>query len=187
MPDPVIDVEVLIEDRTWRRVPGIKALAVRAATSALTYGLPPRQRAAVCVALIDDKAIAQLNHDFRGLLKPTDVLSFPQLPGKVRAIAARLAKWRPRRDAVALGDIVIAYGACAKGAREEKIPLADHVAHLVVHGALHLIGHDHAVESETKRMRKIETAVLAEIDVADPWAASLRDKPKRKSTKGSRR
>jgi probable rRNA maturation factor len=187
MPDPIINVEVLVEDRAWRSVPGIKALAVRAATSALTYGLPPRQRAAVCVALIDDEAIARLNHDFRGLPKPTDVLSFPQLPGKVRAVAARLAKWQPRREAVSLGDIVIAYGACVKGAREEKIPLTDHLAHLVAHGALHLLGHDHSVESETKRMRKIETAVLAEIDVADPWAATLRDKSKRKSTKGSRR
>lgn len=185
MPEPAIDVEVLVEDRSWRRMPGIKALAARAARSALKAGLPPSQRVVVCVALIDDKAIARLNHDFRGLPKPTDVLSFPQLPGGVRSIAMRLAKWRPRREVVALGDIVVAYGACAKGAREEKIPLTDHLAHLVAHGALHLLGHDHAAPGETRRMRKLETAALAEIDVGDPWAAPVRDKARRKSTKGA--
>jgi probable rRNA maturation factor len=187
MPEPTIEVEVLVENRAWRRLPGLKALAARAATLALTSGLPPRQRASVCVALIDDKAIARLNHDFRGMPKPTDVLSFPQLPGGARTIAARLAKWRPRSDAVALGDVVVAYGACVKGAREEKISLADHLAHLVAHGALHLLGHDHAAAAETKRMRKLETAALAEIGIDDPWAESKPKKAKRKSTKSRRR
>jgi probable rRNA maturation factor len=182
MPDPTIDVEVLIEDRAWRRLPGLKTIAARAAASALALGLPSRQRAAVCVALVSDKAITRLNHDFRGLPKPTDVLSFPQLPGGIRAIAARLAKWYPRREAVALGDIVVAYGACNRGAREEKIPIADHLAHLVAHGALHLLGHDHAAQAETKRMRKLETAALTAIGIDDPW-----NKTARKSTKGSRR
>lgn len=183
MPEPRVDVEVLIEDRAWRRLPGIKRLAADAASSALSMSLPSRRRASVCVALIDDAAIARLNHDFRGLPRPTDVLAFPQLPGGVRSIATRLANWRPPRESVALGDVVVAYGACAKGAREEKISLKDHLAHLVVHGTLHLLGHDHAAPTETKRMRRLESAALEGIDVVDPYRRANAAARKRGSTK----
>lgn len=183
MPEPAIEVEVLIEDPKWRGVPQIKSLAVRAATAVLSAGIPAGLRVSACVALIDDRAIARLNHDFRGMPKPTDVLAFPQLPGNLRAIAACLKASRGKRARIALGDVVVAFATSAKGAREAKLTLADHAAHLIAHGTLHLLGHDHAEPTETKRMRVLERAALAELDIADPYRAptvAVRSKPKPK-------
>ena len=191
MPEPAIEVEVLIEDPKWRAVPRIKNLAVRAATAALAAGIPAGLRVSACVALIDDRAIARLNHDFRGLPKPTDVLAFPQLPGNLRAIAARLKASHGKRARIALGDVVVAFATSAKGAREAKLTLADHTAHLVAHGALHLLGHDHAAPTETKRMRGLECETLAALDIADPYRlprVAARPKTKLKpKTKRARR
>lgn len=167
-----VDVEVLIEDRAWRSVPRVKGLAARAAEAALAAGMPDGVRATACVALIDDGAIARLNHDFRGQPKPTDVLAFPQLPGGTRSIAARLRKHAGVREPVALGDIVVALGTCTRGAREARIALTHHVAHLVAHGALHLLGHDHGEASETARMRALERKALAVLGIADPYRAA---------------
>jgi probable rRNA maturation factor len=129
-------------------------------------------RATACVALIDDKAIARLNHDFRGEPKTTDVLAFPQMPGGVRGIAQRLRRHVGARAPVALGDIVVAFGACRQGARESHVSLPHHVAHLVTHGALHLLGHDHAETGETARMRALERKALAELGIDDPYRGS---------------
>jgi probable rRNA maturation factor len=167
-----IEVEVLVESTAWRAVPKVKSLAARAAAAALAAALPDRVRATACVALIEDKAIARLNHDFRGEPKATDVLAFPQLPGGVRGIAQRLRKYVGARAPVALGDIVVAFGACRQGALEAHVSLPHHVAHLVTHGALHLLGHDHAAAGETARMRSLERKALAELGIDDPYRAS---------------
>lgn len=174
MSKPVIDVEVLIEDASWRVVPRVKSLAARAAAAALGAAMPENVGATACVALIDDKAIARLNHDFRGEPKATDVLAFPQLPGGVRSISARLRKEGNARGPIALGDVVVAFDACKRGAREARIGLAQHVAHLVTHGTLHLLGHDHAEAGETARMRALERKALAELGIADPYRAAAR-------------
>lgn len=171
MSEPAIEVEVLIENPAWRAVPRIKSLAIRAATAALSGLIPAGLRVGVCVALVNDRAIARLNHDFRGLAKPTDVLAFPQLPGNLRGIAARLRASRDKRERIALGDVVVAFATSAKGARAAKLSPADHVAHLVVHGTLHLLGHDHGAPAETKRMRVLECAALTELGIADPYRA----------------
>jgi probable rRNA maturation factor len=172
MPKPAIEIEVLVENAAWRAVPRVKSLAARAAAAALATALPDRVRATACVALIEDKDIARLNHDFRGEPKATDVLAFPQLPGGLRSIAQRLRKHAGAREPVALGDIVVAFGACKAGAREARLPLADHVAHLVTHGALHLLGHDHAAAGETARMRALERNALAELGIDDPYRSA---------------
>ena len=170
MSELLVDVDVLIEDPAWRSVPRIKALTARAVAAALAAAKPAHRRLAVCVALVDDRAIARLNHDFRGLAKATDVLAFPQLPGKLRAIATRLEAASRSRAPLGLGDVVVASRTAAEGARAARVSLAHHVAHLIVHGTLHLLGHDHATLAETRRMRPLETAALASIGIADPWA-----------------
>lgn len=160
-------IDVLVESAAWRKMPRVKALVARAARAALAVGLPRRTRARACVALVTDSAIARLNNAFLGKDGPTDVLAFPQLPGDARRIKAAL---RVRRSAaVALGDVAVARTACARGARESRKPFADHVAHLVVHGTLHLLGHDHARPAETARMRRLERSALARIGIADPY------------------
>jgi len=172
MPEPAIDIEVMIDDPSWRSVPRVKSLVARAAAAALAAAMPARVRAGACVALVGDKAIARLNHDFRGEPEPTDVLAFPQLPGGTRSIAAQLRHRLGARERIGLGDIVVAFGVSTRGARESKLTLAHHVAHLVAHGALHLVGHDHAAAAETARMRALERRALAELGIADPYRAT---------------
>jgi probable rRNA maturation factor len=168
MPDPTREIDVIIEDDAWRGVPRVRSVVTRAAAAALDMALPAKRRVAACVALVDDRAIAELNRDFRGVAGPTDVLAFPQIDGGVRRIASALGHGRGR-DAVALGDVIVAYGACKRGASEAGVPLARHVAHLVAHGVLHLLGHDHAGTMDTARMRKLERAALERLGIPDPY------------------
>jgi probable rRNA maturation factor len=170
MPDAARTIEVIIDDDAWRRLPRVRSLVARAAQAAFDVALPATRRVVACVALVRDRAIAELNIDFRGVRGPTDVLAFPQIDGGVRRIASTLDRL-PSRDATPLGDVIVAYGACRRGARDAGVPLDRHVAHLVVHGALHLLGHDHAGIRDTARMRKLERDALGRLAIPDPYAA----------------
>ena len=100
-----------------------------------------------------------LNARFRDRDRPTNVLSFPaaamSLPG----------------EAPPLGDIVLAFGVCAAEAAAQGKTLADHLAHLTVHGVLHLLGRDHEDEAEAEAMEAEERSILATLGVADPYRA----------------
>ena len=99
-----------------------------------------------------------LNHRYRGKDYATNVLSFRiELP---RGVASPL-----------LGDIVICAPVVAREARDQRKPLRDHCAHLTVHGALHLLGHDHDNARDAARMEALETRVLAGLGIADPYCA----------------
>jgi len=95
--------------------------------------------------------LRSLNAGFRGRDKATNVLSFPS--GQTNY----------------LGDIAIAYGVAAKEARDQGKSLADHCLHLVVHGVLHLLGYDHERQKDARVMETLETAILANFGIADPY------------------
>jgi len=103
----------------------------------------------------------RLNARYRGKDRPTNVLSFPPPPLPAR----RSAALRPRP----LGDLVICAPVVRSEARAQKKPLKAHWAHLVVHGALHLIGYDHEREAEAKRMERREIAALRRLGFANPY------------------
>ncbi|WGJ14617.1 rRNA maturation RNase YbeY [Methylocapsa sp. D3K7] len=115
--------------------------------------------AEISVVLCGDAFIRELNRKWRGRDEPTNVLSFPA--------AGDLA------SAPLLGDIIIAFETTAREAAEAGKPLRDHLAHLVVHGFLHLIGHDHAETAEAVAMETLERAILAKLGIADPYGAAL--------------
>jgi len=98
-----------------------------------------------------------LNRDWRGIDKPTNVLSFP----------AQAAK--PDVTQPLLGDIVIAYEALARECAAEHKPLLHHLAHLAVHGFLHLLGYDHQTDSQARTMEGLERDILARLQIADPY------------------
>jgi probable rRNA maturation factor len=129
--------------------------------SAALSGVVLRRDAEVSVQLVDDAQIRALNARWRGLDKPTNVLSFPAAP------VARLAV------APLLGDIVVAFETVQREADELRISLSDHFIHLVVHGFLHLVGFDHQDGGEADRMEALETSVLAGMAIADPYAADF--------------
>jgi probable rRNA maturation factor len=104
----------------------------------------------------------RLNSRFRGKDKPTNVLSFPAAP----------IPSAPSREARPLGDLVICPQVLRTEAREQHKTLRAHWAHLVVHGALHLIGYDHERETEASRMERREIRVLRRLGFANPYRSS---------------
>lgn len=154
------DIDILVEAEGWKRLGTLEAIVRRATEAALVAG--NRRDASVSLLLTDDAAIRRLNKEFRGLDKPTNVLSFP---------AASL----PGDPEPSLGDIALACETCTREAEAEGKTLVDHLSHLVVHGVLHLLGHDHEDAAEAEAMEAMETRVLAAIGIADPYAAGTAD------------
>ena len=113
--------------------------------------------AEVSVVLTDDAEQRELNHQWRGFDKSTNVLSFPQIEpfGPVSGI---------------VGDIILARETLEREAAEHGISVEDHFTHLVVHGFLHLLGYDHVKDDEALVMEGLETQILASLGVADPYA-----------------
>ena len=107
---------------------------------------------------------------WRGKDKPTNVLSFPMVePDRSDALASA------EGGEALLGDIVLAHGICAGEAEAKGIAIADHAAHLVVHGMLHLLGYDHEQgDEEAEAMERVEQEALASIGIADPYVSEVR-------------
>ncbi|MBD0272158.1 MAG: rRNA maturation RNase YbeY [Acetobacteraceae bacterium] len=144
-----LEVEVLLQDAGWRRLlPRAEALARRAARAALR---DTGASGTLTVLLTDDRALRRLNGEHRGKDKPTNVLSFP---GGVTGH---------------LGDIALALGTVRREAEAAgKRPTA-HFAHLVAHGALHLLGHDHLSAGEARRMERAEARAMRRLRLPNPW------------------
>jgi probable rRNA maturation factor len=142
----------------------------RTATATAWTHLPDGARpyapdgAEVSVVLSDDATVQALNRDYRGHDRPTNVLSFANLEDVH-------APRRPEGEPVLLGDVVLARETLLAEARDQgKVP-ADHLAHLCVHGVLHLLGYDHLADDEAAAMEDLERRVLAALEIGDPYAA----------------
>jgi len=156
-----ITIDVIERAPAWRRaLPKAPALCRVAARAALARAAGKLGAAELAIVLADDALVAALNRDYRGISKPTNVLSFASAAPAPRGTSLRL-----------LGDVVLAYGTIAREARAQGKTLADHLAHLVVHGVLHLLGFDHERAGEARRMEALEVAILDELGVADPYRA----------------
>jgi probable rRNA maturation factor len=140
----------MIEEPRWRAARGLGPRLKRAAELALKRGGNPK--GTLTILLANDKRLRAFNVSFRRKDKPTNVLSFPVRHGDY------------------LGDVAIAYGVAAKEARARKIKLADHATHLTVHGVLHLLGFDHETSRAARVMEPLETRILAELGIEDPYA-----------------
>jgi probable rRNA maturation factor len=156
-----IALAVLVEAPGWRRrLPDVARTVRAAARAALAAGAGPT-RAELSVVLSDDARVHDLNRTYRRKDKPTNVLSFPA--------------GATRPDGVALlGDVVLAFETCAAEAKAQGKTLRAHLVHLVVHGVLHLLGHDHVRAREAERMEALERTVLARLGIADPYAVRRR-------------
>jgi probable rRNA maturation factor len=139
----------------------VKAWAPRARDIATWAGTAIGRRAAggeLGIRVVGSAESRRLNARYRGKDKPTNVLSFP--PAPLPDLAA---------DSRPLGDLVICAQVVRSEAREQRKPLEAHWAHLVVHGALHLVGYDHEREAEAKRMERREITVLRRLGFANPY------------------
>jgi len=150
MAAPVIDVQV--QSPLWDAAPAA-AQTVRAAIETAAALVPTEGE--ISVLLTDDAGVRDLNRAWRGLDQPTNVLSFPAA----------------KAGGALLGDIAIAYETLAGEAADDSKPFLHHLAHLAVHGFLHLLGYDHQTDSQADAMEGLERAALARLDIADPYRA----------------
>jgi probable rRNA maturation factor len=160
---PELELDIAIEE-PWPAGEW-DALAERAARAAATVAPElANPRLSAGVRFTSDAEIHALNREWRQRDKPTNVLSFPMLERE--ALLALAADGPPEL----LGDVALAHETCAREAGEKAIPLDHHAAHLIVHGLLHLAGHDHEIsEAEAEAMEALETKALAICGIADPY------------------
>lgn len=146
-------VDVLVQSELWAAQPKLKLLLRRAINAAAA--VLSTSDAELAIVLTDDSAIRLLNRQWRGIDAPTNVLSFPAgSPGT----APRL-----------LGDVVLARETIAREADREHKPFAHHLAHLAVHGFLHLHGYDHERDTDAEVMERLERNILRRLAIPDPY------------------
>jgi len=154
--------EVLVVAECWQTEPGAEAVIHRAVAAAADMVDAGIGEAELAVMLTDDAGIRTLNSNWRGIDKPTNVLSFPALPPTGPA--------GPDDAPRMLGDIAIAYETTRKEADDEQKPFDHHLSHLAVHGFLHLIGYDHDTDGDAETMETLEQEILAQLGIPDPYA-----------------
>mgnify|MGYP000901836508 CR=1 FL=1 len=136
----------------------VKGLMTPLVMKAVRFAWLGEGKARVNLALVDLQTSQTLNHEWRGKDKPTNILSFPfELP----------EGWEDRQQL--LGDLVVCVPVVQQEADQQGKVLAEHMAHLLVHGLLHLQGYDHEMEAEAEQMEALETAILAQLGIHDPY------------------
>jgi probable rRNA maturation factor len=158
--------EVLVVADCWQTEPDAEAVIHRAINAAAEIAEADVGEAEIAVMLTDDSGIRTLNSNWRGIDKPTNVLSFPAL----QPTGAGAPSDAPRM----LGDIAIAYETTRKEADDEQKPFDHHLSHLAVHGFLHLIGYDHEKDADAEAMESLEQEILAQLGIPDPYAGRER-------------
>lgn len=154
-----IAIDLVVEAGDWPDESALAALLARAVEASFaTAGLDAVEGSELSVVFTDDAHVRGLNAGYRGKDKATNVLSFPGAPAKAG------------RFGPLLGDIVVAKETVASEAADEGLAFDDHLTHLIVHGLLHLFGHDHMEDEEAERMEALETRILERLGIADPYA-----------------
>ena len=167
------NTEISIRCQAWlTEIPEVEVLVRRCCEAALRRArggdINTIGSAEVSIVLADDRFARRLNRDRRGIDRPTNVLSFPILTSDQLK--------RPESGAVCngdgvpliLGDVVVAFDISSREAREQGRSLGDHLSHLIVHGVLHLLGHDHGADGEARRMEGLESDILSGLGIPDP-------------------
>jgi probable rRNA maturation factor len=155
---PPVDIDIAVEAGGWPDEASLTLLVDRAVDAAFAEtGVTGHSE--LSIVFSDDAHVQTLNAGWRGKDKPTNVLSFPAFP---------YVRGNPLPPM--LGDIVLAAETVSGEAALEDKPVENHITHLVIHGLLHLLGHDHETDAEAEEMEAIERAALARLAIPDPYA-----------------
>lgn len=158
-----LEIDVAAPCAAWAEaLPEAETVGRGAALAAFAAAGDVAGPAEASLVLADDAMVRDLNRDYRGQDKPTNVLSFANLDGEPSAAVGP--------GPVLLGDVVIALETTRAEAMAEGKRLADHFSHLVVHGMLHLLGFDHETDAQAAEMEELETRILSKLGIADPYA-----------------
>jgi probable rRNA maturation factor len=160
--DSRVLVPITITDPAWKAEADVRAIVRRAARAAMrelgdANSTDPEQ-VEISILLTGDEEVRELNRDYRHVDSATNVLAFasgdaPGAPGVPRL----------------LGDVVLAHGTVSREAEERDLDLSHHLAHLVVHGVLHLLGYDHKAVADAEAMERTEIRILAGLGIGDPY------------------
>jgi probable rRNA maturation factor len=164
-----IDITIAIHDHRWHEVSSsfenyvehvCRAVLTHQKTKLQEY-CPAVLSEVIGIAAVftDGKEIQQLNKQFRGKDVPTNVLSF----------AADMDGLQPDDQEIILGDMIFAYDVIAEEATAQRKHFVHHLTHMIVHGLLHLLGYDHIIEHEAEEMEAIESLILAEFSIPNPY------------------
>ena len=157
-----IIVDIIHESVLWRSIVDAEAVIRRSIEAAISVArIPLLPGTELSVVLADNAEIQKLNQRWRKKDKPTNVLSFPaRSSGDVASPPL-------------LGDIIFAYETLTMEADDLGMPIGHHLAHLTVHGFLHLFGYDHQEESDAKKMEALEVSILKHLGIANPYSSKL--------------
>jgi len=150
----IVDMQIASEHK---ELPSQEQLTLWAQTA--LQGL--KDEAELSIRLVDESESQQLNLEYRGKDKPTNVLSFPfEVPEALQGL-----------DEVGhlIGDLIICTQVVENEAKQQNKSLMDHWAHMVVHGCLHLLGYDHITDEEAQVMEDLERVILSKLDISDPY------------------
>ena len=148
----MIDLDIRIDEANWVEAAGDLDDVAHSAVAAACAQTGLR-KAGVSLLFCDDRAIQALNRTWRDKDKPTDILSFPADP----------------MDRPFLGDIALSFGVTSRDAETQNKLFDQHVSHLIIHGVLHLLGHDHMYATQAEEMERLEQAALASLGWPDPY------------------
>lgn len=162
---PALDIQISVEEGDWPSEDVLQAVAERVLGAAANFlqtelaqpfpAVPPE----LSLVFTDDASIREINAEWRGQDKPTNVLSFPAFPLAPGGMPGPM-----------LGDIIIARETVEREAVELEKSVDEHLTHLLVHGLLHLFGYDHMNDAEAEVMEGLETRILAGLGLSDPYA-----------------
>ncbi|MBP0440521.1 rRNA maturation RNase YbeY [Tianweitania sediminis] len=155
---PEIAVELQVEAGDWGDEAALRKVAASAVTATFSALATNGGESEISLLFTDDDAVQDLNREWRGKDKPTNVLSFPAFP---------VAPGDPLPPM--LGDIVLGCETVAAEARDENKPFDHHMTHLLVHGVLHLLGYDHEDEEQAEEMEGLEVRILSSLAIPDPY------------------
>lgn len=176
-----LDIALVVQDDRWSvAMPTLEQHLPDLAMAALSAGglfarLTPGQGMEMSLVLADDATVQALNRDYRGKDAPTNVLTFALTEGD--SISPVAMDPDRRLPPLGLGDVILAYETVTREAVEQGKPLSAHVSHLVVHGVLHLLGHDHMTDAQATAMEALERRVLQLYGIPDPYADPDGDPP----------
>ena len=160
-----LGIDVATDSPQWTgSLPDVACLARRAARAAWLQAGDRERDAELSIVLADDALVRTLNRRYRNQDQSTNVLSF--------SAEDAAASGGPRL----LGDVVLAFETVVLESRQQRKPFAHHLQHLCVHGVLHLLGHDHESEADAAAMERLEAAILASLNVPDPYVATVTER-----------
>jgi probable rRNA maturation factor len=172
MTEPDIVIEIAIDADQWSGFDGddnsLHLLATKACQATRAWLIQhenqpfPKDGSELSLLFTDDLSIKSINHQWRGMDKPTNVLSFPSLdiaPGELPQII--------------LGDIIFAFETIEREANELQKPFDEHLIHLFIHGFLHLFGYDHIEDNDGDEMEAIETGIMVSLGLSDPYGGNV--------------